>query len=126
MEGAESGARRMDKEVLQRRTKKFALDVIALVESLPKGNVVEVIGRQLLKAGTSVGANYRAACRAKSPADFVSKMGTVEGEADESAYWVEALIESGIGSAAKMAALHREANELVAIAVAGIRTARKR
>ena len=68
----------MNQEELKRRTKQFALRVIWLVESLPKGRTADVIGRQLLRSGTSVGANYRAACRAKSPADLISKMGTVE------------------------------------------------
>ncbi len=86
----------MDKKEMKQRTKKFALRVIRLVESLPKGRTASVIGGQLLRAGTSVGANYRAACRAKSTADFISKMGTVEEEADESIYWIELLVESGI------------------------------
>ncbi len=73
----------MDKKEMKQRTKQFALRVIRLVESLPRGRTAEVIGRQLLRAGISVGANYRAACRAKSTAVFVSKMGTVEEEADE-------------------------------------------
>jgi four helix bundle protein len=116
----------VDKEAFQRRTKQFSLDVIKRVGSLPRGKVAEVIGRQLLKAGTSVGANYRAACRAKSPADFILKMGTVEEEADESAYWMELLMESDMVPAPMVATLHCEVNELVAIAVSSIRTARKR
>jgi len=70
----------MNSDELKKRTKAFALHVIRLVESLPRGRTAEVIGRQLLRSGTSVGANYRAACRAKSTADFISKMGTVEEE----------------------------------------------
>jgi four helix bundle protein len=70
----------MNSDELKKRTKAFALRVIRLVESLPRGRTAEVIGRQLLRSGTSVGANYRAACRAKSTADFISKMGTVEEE----------------------------------------------
>src|SRR5436190_496948 len=81
---------------LKKRTKKFALDIIALVQDLPEDWVTSVLGRQLLRAGTSVGANYRAACRAKSPADFISKMGTVEEEADESGYWLELIVEAGL------------------------------
>ncbi len=73
----------MDKEIMKKRTKQFALRVIRLVESLPKGRTAEVLGRQLLRSGTSVGANYRSACRARSTADFISKMGIVEEEADE-------------------------------------------
>lgn len=110
---------------LKRRTKRFALDVIAFVESLPTGDTCRVLGRQLLRSGTSVGANYRAACRAKSNADFINRMGTVEEEADESGYWLELLIESGKASEPKAAPLVTEANELVAIAVSSINTARK-
>jgi len=79
---------------LKQRTKKFALRIIRLVEALPKGRTADVIGRQLLRSGTSVGANYRSACRAKSTADFVSKMGIVEEEADESLFWMELLVEA--------------------------------
>ncbi|MBI4841838.1 MAG: four helix bundle protein [candidate division NC10 bacterium] len=81
----------MRKEDLTRRTRLFALAVIRLVESLPKGRIADVLGRQLLRSGTSVGANYRAACRARSTADFIAKMGLVEEELDESAYWKEGI-----------------------------------
>jgi len=83
------------------------------------------MGRQVLRSGTSVGANYRAACRAKSVADFVSKMGTVEEEIDESAFWMEMLAESGIVPDKKLRALQQEANELLAITVSSINTARR-
>ena len=76
----------MNREEMKKRTKQFALRVIQLVESLPRGRTADVLARQLLRSGTSVGANYRSACRPKSSADFVSKMGTVEEEADESLY----------------------------------------
>jgi four helix bundle protein len=82
----------MTKDELKRRTRLFALDVIRLVELLPRSRTTEVLGKQLLRSGTSVGANYRAACRAKSSADFVSKMGIVEEEADEAIYWMELLV----------------------------------
>lgn len=84
----------MSYENLKRRTKKFGLDVIRLVERLPKDEVGRVLGRQLLRSGTSVGANYRAACRAKSCADFISKLGNVEEEADESGFWPEMLVDA--------------------------------
>ena len=116
----------MDKEKMKQRTKQFALRVIRLVESLPRGRTAEVIGRQLLRAGTSVGANYRAACRAKSTADFISKMGTVEEEADESLYWMELLIEAEIVEPVKLEVLMKEADELLAITVSSINTAKKR
>lgn len=109
---------------MKQRTKQFALRVIRLVESLPRNRTAEVIGRQLLRSGTSVGANYRAACRAKSRADFISKMGTVEEEADESLYWMELLIEAGIVKQELLAPLMQEADELLAITVASINTAR--
>lgn len=114
----------MNQEELKKRTKAFALRVIQLVEALPRSRTAEVIGKQLLRSGTSVGANYRAACRAKSPADFISKMGTVEEEADESMYWMELLIEAEIVPSENLQLLLAEANELVAITVASIKTAR--
>ena len=116
----------MDKEEMKRRTKQFALRVIRLVESLPNGRTAEVIGRQLLRSGTSVGANYRAACRAKSTADFISKMGTVEEEADESSYWMELLVEAEIVKADRPESLMKEADELLAITVASVNTAKRK
>ena len=116
----------MDKEVMKKRTKQFALRVIRLVESLPKGRTTEVLGRQLLRSGTSVGANYRSACRARSTADFISKMGIVEEEADESLFWMELLVESGIMKTVKLEPLLKEADELLAIAVSSIKTAKVR
>lgn len=110
---------------LRQRTKQFALDVITLVESLPSTETCRILGRQLLRSGTSVGANYRAAKRAKSPADFISKMGTVEEEADESGYWMELLMDSGKIEPKAAESLHRESVELLAIAVASINTARR-
>jgi four helix bundle protein len=115
----------MNQEEMEQRTKLFALGIIQLVESLPKERTAEVLGRQLLRSGTSVGSNYRSACRAKSIADFISKMGIVEEEADESLYWMELLIEAGIEVNMKMEALMQEAGELLSITVASIKTARK-
>jgi four helix bundle protein len=110
---------------LKQRTKQFALRVIRMTDSLPRRMSSDVLGRQLLRSATSVAANYRSACRAKSRADFVSKMGTVEEEADESSLWLELIGESGLMTTAKLEALHREAEELTAIAIASIRTARR-
>jgi four helix bundle protein len=115
----------MNQEEMKQRTKLFALGIIQLVESLPKERTAEVLGRQLLRSGISVVSNYRSACRAKSIADFISKMGIVEEEADESLYWMELLIEAGIEVSVKMDALMKEAGELLAITVASIKTARK-
>jgi len=115
----------MDQETMKRRTKLFALGIIQLVESLPKERTAEVLGRQLLRSGTSVGSNYRSACRAKSIADFISKMGIVEEEVDESLYWMELLTEAGIEVSINMEALMKEARELLSITVASINTAKK-
>jgi four helix bundle protein len=115
----------MDKEEMKRRTKQFALRMIRLVESLPRGRIAEVLGRQLLRSGTSVGADYRAACRAKSTADFVSKMRTIEEETDESLCWMELLVESAIVQTSKLEPLMREADEIISIIVSSIKTARK-
>ncbi len=110
---------------LKQRTKEFALRVIRLVESLPKSRTADVLGRQLLRSGTSVGANYRSACRARSAPDFQSKMGIVEEEADESAYWMELLTDAGLVKASRLEKLLVEANELTAIAVTSIKTSRR-
>ena len=111
---------------LKIRTKSFALWIIRMYSKLPKNDAVaQVLGRQVLRSGTSVGANYRAVHRAKSKADFISKMGTVLEEADESAYWIELLCDSRKVPSTQSAPLHREANELVAITVSSLNTARR-
>ena len=107
------------------RTKRFALRVIKAVQALPKrDDVAIVLGRQLLRSGTSVGANYRATCRAKSTADFINKLKIVEEECDESLYWMELLVESGSMPANRFEALIKEADELLSITVAALRTTR--
>jgi four helix bundle protein len=116
----------MKHDNLKERTKQFALRIIRLVESLPKGRTSDVIGRQLLRCGTSVAANYRAACRARSTADFISKMGIVEEEADESIFWMEILVDAKIMEKKLLSDLMNEADELLAIFVASIKTARKK
>jgi len=110
---------------LQDRTRKFALSVIKFTERLPRDDASRTIGRQLLRSGTSVGANYRAVCRAKSKADFISKMGTVLEEADESAFWLELLIDAAKVDRQSAQPLLDEANELVAIAASSINTAKR-
>ncbi|HEX4611337.1 MAG TPA: four helix bundle protein [Urbifossiella sp.] len=108
------------------RTKEFARRVLKLVDALPTNRrSADVLGKQLLRSATSVGANYRAACRARSTAEFCAKMGIVEEEADESVYWLELLGEGEIVPADRLADLSREANEILAMVVASIRTARK-
>lgn len=102
----------MDESELRDRTQSFALRVIRLVEALPQHATGRVLGNQLLRSGTSVGANYRTACRARSKADFVSKIGIVEEEADESVYWMELVMESDLLSREKVQPLRNEAEEL--------------
>jgi four helix bundle protein len=114
----------MNSEEFKKRTKAYALRVMRLVNSLPKERSTDVMGRQLLRCATSVGANYRAACRARSSADFIAKLCIVEEEADEAIYWMELLIESGIVPKGKIADLVNEGNEILAMIVSSIRTAK--
>lgn len=115
----------MTKQAMKKRTKQFALRVIRLPESLPNERTANVIGHQLLRSGTSVGANYRAAYRARSKAEFVAKLGIVEEETDESLFWMELLVESNIVSEEKLQSLMQEADEIVAIIVSTIKSTRK-
>ena len=116
----------MDEKTFKERTKKFALAVVRLVETLPRTRTADVLGRQLLRAGTSVGANYRAACRGRSASDVVAKLGIVEEEADEAIYWMELLADAGVIPAERIGTLKKEANELLAMTVASIKTLRSR
>lgn len=115
----------MTKQELQERTKAFALRVIKLVDSLPKKRSSDILGTQLLRSSTSVAANYRAACRARSQAEFIAKMGIVEEESDESTCWLELLTDAGLISRTKIESLLQKSSELTAIAVASIKTARR-
>ena len=114
---------RLDEEMLQKRTKQFALRTIQLCESLPDTRTGHVIGNQLLRSGTSIGANYRAACRARSGPDFVNKIGITLEESDESAYWLELIIEANLMTENRVSNLLREADELTAIFNASHKTA---
>jgi len=107
----------MTSEILKKRTKEFAVRVIKLVQKLSKSQENYVLGNQLLRSATSVGANYRSACRARSKADFISKITVVEEEADECAYWLELIIETGLIKENLIKDLLKEANELTAIFV---------
>jgi four helix bundle protein len=115
----------MEPAALKKRTKEFALRIIRMVEALPRNRTSDVLGKQALRSGTSVGANYRAACRAKSRADFISKMGTVEEECDETLFWMELLVESGQVKQTRLVKLMDEADELLGIVVASMQTARR-
>ena len=112
-----------NEDAMKKRTKQFALRSIHLCESLPETKSGRVIANQLLRSGTSVGANYRAACRARSSPDFVNKIGITLEEADESAYWMELLIEANLMPESRVSALLQEANELTAIFNASHKTA---
>ena len=110
---------------LKTRTKAFALRILKLVDALPKTTAGRALASQIVRSGTSIAANYRAACRAKSTADFIAKMGIVEEEADETLFWLELLEESDLVLATKLTAIKQEADELIAITVASIKTARR-
>ncbi len=126
---AECGLRSVDWYMttleLKKRTFEFGSRVIAAAEALPRAETARILGRQLIRAGTSVGANYRAAARARSRADFVAKLGVVEEECDESAYWMEMIIDRKLLKRNRLNDLLEEANELLAITVASIKTARR-
>ena len=123
MRNSECGLR--DEPDLKKRTKAFALRILKLVDTLPKTTAGRALAPQIVRSGTSIAANYRAACRAKSTADFIAKMGIVEEEADETLFWLELLEESDLVLAAKLTAIKQEADELIAITVASIKTARR-
>ena len=110
---------------LKNRTKAFALRIIRLYQALPNSGEAQVIGKQILRSGTSVGAQYREACRAKSPADFINKMEGSLQELDETGYWLELLAESNIMPVEKLTDLQKETNELTAIFVASVKTTKK-
>ncbi len=114
----------MTEQEFKDRTKQIALRMIKLVEALPRTWSGEVIGRQLLRSGTSVGANYRAACRGKSTADVLHKLAIVEEEADESLFWLELLVDAEIVKVTKLSVLMSDINEILAMTVASIKTLR--
>ena len=115
----------MNEQELKDRTMRFALRVIKLASALPTNAVGRTVGTQLLRSGTSVGANYRAACRARSRAEFVAKLGIVVEEADESLYWLEIIMKAGLMTQTRIEPLWKEANELVAIMAASRKSARE-
>jgi four helix bundle protein len=116
--------RTMTSEELKKRTKAFAIAIILLDSELPKKRAADIIYGQLLRASSSVGANYRSACRARSRAEFISKITIVEEEADESVYWLELFVESGLMKLERLAPLIKEARELTAIFTSSGKTAK--
>jgi len=114
----------MTEQELKARTRQFGLREINLVDALPRTTTGRAIGNQLIRSGTSVGANYRAACRGRSKAEFIAKIGTVAEEADESAFWLELIMDGGLLTSERVSPLHHEAEELTAIFTASGRTAK--
>lgn len=112
-------------EILKDRTKQFAIRIVRLFRALPKTDEGRILGKQILRSGTSVGANYRAVCRARSTAEFISKIGIVVEEADETVFWLELLVETEIMAVSKLQSLLDEANELLAIFAASQITAKR-
>ncbi|HUU13686.1 MAG TPA: four helix bundle protein [Terriglobia bacterium] len=111
-------------EELKRRTKQFAIRIVKMSQALPNNREAWVLGKQVLRSGTSVAANYRAVCRSRSKAEFIAKIGVVVEETDETLFWLELLVETGVVPKERLAALLAEANELLAIFAASQRTAR--
>ena len=111
---------------LEERTAAFGEAAIAFAKRVPRGPVTSPLISQFVRSSTSVGANYRAAQRAKSTADFINKMGTVEEEIDESMYWMELIVEAGLMTEERISDLYSEADEILAMVVSSIKTARKR
>jgi four helix bundle protein len=109
-------------EIIKRRTKQIGLEIIKLVDELPNKPSAWEISKQIIRSSTSVGANYRSACRAKSTPDFISKLKIVEEEADETIYWIEILEESNLVSPDRLSIIKKETNEILSIIVASIKT----
>ena len=116
----------MDEKTFKIRTKKLAVAIIKEVDKLPRGLASDVIGKQLIRSGTSIGANYRAACRAKSTVDMINKMKTVEEESDETEYWLELLVEASLVRQDEIAGIYKETNEILSMTIASIKTLRNR
>jgi four helix bundle protein len=116
----------MDEKTFKTRTKKLAVTIIKEVGNLPRSLASEVIGKQLIRSGTSIGANYRAACRAKSTADMINKLKIVEEESDETEYWLEILVEADLIPESQISSIYKETDEILSMAVASIKTLRNR
>lgn len=116
----------MDEKTFKERTKKLAVAIIKQMDKLPKSRAADVVAKQIIRSGTSIGANYRAACRAKSTADMIHKMKIVEEESDETMYWLEILVEAGLFQREQAAELYKETGEILAMTVSSIKTLRNR
>ena len=120
------GEQAVDERQLKSRTKEFAKGIINLCRKLPTNREGRLIGNQLFRSGTSVAANYRAACRGRSKAEFISKLAIVEEEADETLFWLELIKEMNISKQSSVDGLMKECNELIAIVVASIKTVKRK
>lgn len=116
----------MNEQELKNRTKQFGLRIMKLVDALPNTTSGRTIGYQLIRSGTSVGANYRAACRGRSKAEFIAKLGIVIEESDECGYWLELIVEGNLLSKTQVEPLHKKADELTAIFTASVRTTKSK
>ena len=116
----------MDEQTFKTRTKKLAVTIIKQMDKLPHSRAADVIAKQIIRSGTSIGANYRAACRAKSTPDMINKMKIVEEESDETMYWLEILAEAGITPKEQLQDIYKETNEILAMTVASLKTLRNR
>ena len=116
----------MDEKMFKARTKKLAVAIIKQMDNLPPSRAADVVARQIIRSGTSIGANYRAACRAKSTPDMNNKMKIVEEEADETEYWLEILVEAGLLPDEQIINIHKETDEILAMTVASLKTLRNR
>lgn len=116
----------MDETTFKARTKKLAVAIIKQVDNLPQSRAANAIANQLVRSGTSIGANYRAACRAKSTPDMINKMKIVEEESDETLYWLELLVEAGLMPKEQIKDIYKETDEILAMTVASIKTLRNR
>lgn len=116
----------MDEKIFKARTKKLAVAIIKQMDKLPNFRTADVVARQVIRSGTSIGANYRAACRAKSTPDMINKLKIVEEEADETQYWLEILTEAGLVPQEQISSIHKETDEILAMTVASLKTLRNR
>ena len=116
----------MDEKIFKARTKRLAVAIIKQIDKLPRSLATDVIGKQLIRSGRSIRANYRAACRAKSTADMINKMKIVEEESDETEYWLELLVEAELCPQKQIDSIYKETDEILAMTVASIKTLRNR
>lgn len=116
----------MDEKTFKERTKKLAVAIIKQMDKFPKSRAADVVAKQIIRSGTSIGANYRAACRAKSTADMINKMKIVEEESDETMYWLEILADADLAPKEQIRTLYKETSEILAMTIASIKTLRSR